>query len=90
MEHATDAKRYSIESATRTSTPAYGGDDQNRRAERIESIVYDAVNQTARIELSDALREGYVYDIGIDSLCEEAQAMFFPAQAFYTMRKVPK
>jgi len=80
-ELTADPNNYEISSATRISTPAYGGDDRERRRETIRSIELQS-NDTVRLELSE-LRPGFVYDFHLKSLGKDGD--FFPAEAFYTL-----
>jgi len=84
---ASELENYSIQSATRDSTTAYGGDDRDRRTESITAI--EVARDRLSVELTLAeFREGFVYDIRIRNLAI-GQKTFFPAEAYYTLRKVP-
>ncbi len=81
---ATIANNYHVESYRRKSTPAYGGDDMERREERIVNVTLSADRLLANIDLEE-LREGFVYAIRLSNLSEA----FFPAEAYFTLRKIP-
>ncbi|MCA9217229.1 MAG: c-type cytochrome [Planctomycetales bacterium] len=85
---AQDPNNYGLSSATRVSTPAYGGDDRDRRRENIERI--EVVNtkdaNLVRLYLSE-LRTGYVYDFHISSLATDGE-LFFPAEAYYSLNEL--
>lgn len=87
---AADAGNYAIQSYTRESTPAYGGDDKNNRSEAIASVAYDAGKRQAVIELKNELRPDYVYELNLKPLVQDPATPFFPDRAFYTLRTVPK
>ncbi len=79
---------YQLRSYQRISTPAYGGDDQDERTERIESIQVAKDRRRVTIELA-ALREGFVYELNLSPLGSGDEDLF-PSQAHYTMRSIPK
>ncbi|MEM7474930.1 MAG: hypothetical protein AAF483_08055, partial [Planctomycetota bacterium] len=85
---ALDPNQYQIRSYRRISTPAYGGDDQDEQPESIQSLQPTPDGTSIRIEL-DSLRAGFVYEINIGPIGDEAGKLF-PAQAHYTMRSVPR
>lgn len=78
------AQNYHVESYRRKSTPAYGGDDMERREERIESVSLSEDRLRATLTLPE-LREGFVYALRVSGLGEK----LFPAEAYYTLRKIP-
>ncbi len=82
---AADVASYSVVSATRESTPAYGGDDLNRRSEAIRrvSVAPDAKSVTVQLE---ELREGFVYEFRLKSLVDNPDR-FYPAEAFYSLTR---
>ncbi|MBW3599772.1 MAG: hypothetical protein KY475_21185, partial [Planctomycetes bacterium] len=84
---AADKANYSLESYTRISTPAYGGDDKNRRTETIASVEVapDAASVLLRL---GQWREGYVYELHLRNFASKGQE-FFPAEAHYTLRRAP-
>ncbi len=81
---AADPASYSIVSFRRVSTPAYGGDDQDRRAEKIANVDVQPDNRTVLLTL-DELREGFVYEFHLRNL-SPGGGEFFPAEAYYTLR----
>lgn len=88
VQLATQTDRYSIESFYRIATPAYGGEDQGRRVERVREARLSADARTVSLSL-ESLEAGRVYELRLQSLVEAGRD-FFPAEAFYTMRSVPK
>lgn len=87
-KRAADVANYSLASYTRISTPAYGGNDVERRVESIRAVhvVADARSVTLTV---DKLRAGFVYELNLRNLSPE-NGQFFPAQAHYTMRVIPE
>lgn len=85
---AADKSNYSISSATRDSTPAYGGNDRDRRVEKIDSIEVAADNQSVLLKLKD-LRAGFVYDFQLKSIAA-GDDRFFPAEAYYSLNTILK
>lgn len=81
---AADVDNYSVASYTRTSTPAYGGPDQQRRVERIESIVVEDQGQRIRLRLSEK-RTNFVYEVRLKNIAPQG-AEFFPSEAYITCR----
>lgn len=81
---AEDKNNYHIESYRRQSTPAYGGDDMDRREEHVASLTLSADQRRATLVLEE-LRPGFVYAIRLSGLSEA----FFPAEAYYTLRNIP-
>jgi hypothetical protein len=76
---------YGIESFYRRATPAYGGDDQDRRQEPVERVVVEDGRSTVRLELPE-LEAGRVYEIRV---LAPPQVRFFPAEAYYTVHRRP-
>lgn len=78
---------YAISSYRRESTPAYGGPDLERRAEKIRGVDVAEDGRSVTIALGD-LREGFVYEFHLRNLA--GKNGFFPAEAYYTLRhRVP-
>lgn len=77
---------YNIVSATRKSTPAYGGDDIHRRGEAIQQISLAPDAQSVTIQLED-LREGYVYEFRLKNLVSASET-FYPAEAYYSLTRI--
>jgi len=86
-QKALDPGNYAISSYTRVSTPVYGGDDQQRRIERPLSVEVSGDGRRLLIKLAE-WREGFVYELKIKKLVA-ADEVFFPAEAYYTLRKAP-
>jgi mono/diheme cytochrome c family protein len=85
-ELAADPSYYSIVSFTRISTPDYGGDDQDRRVEKVTAVrVSDDGKQVALVV--GQMRIGYVYHFRLKNLSAGGED-FFPAEAFFTLRHV--
>ena len=87
-QRAADPANYNVASYTRVSTPQYGGEDQQRRAESIKAVDYDDRQNAVTIQLAP-LRKGFVYEFQLANLTDEAKAEFFPAEAFYTLHNIP-
>jgi hypothetical protein len=84
---ATNPANYAISSFRRISTPAYGGPDVDRRQETISSVTISPDGRQAAIELTE-LREGFVYEFHLGKLAGDT--MFFPDEAYYTLRRKPQ
>lgn len=84
---ASDPASYTITSYTRVSTPAYGGPDRDRATHQPVSITLSDDRQSVQLNLEE-MRAGFVYDLKLKTLVDESQ-VFFPAEAYYTMRVVP-
>lgn len=84
---AEDPQNYNLASYTRVSTPAYGGPDVDRRTEKIRAVSLSADGLRAKLRL-DELREGFVYEIQLKPLVDSGP--FFPAEAYYTLRRIPR
>ncbi len=86
-EKARVAKNYSVSSYRRVATPAYGGPDVDRADETIVSVTLSPDARSARVRLA-RLRPGFVYELRLANLARPNQT-FFPAEAYYTLRKAP-
>ena len=84
-ELAADKARYAVSSFTRISTPTYGGPDRQRRSEVIQSIQVDPAGRRVRLQLAE-MREGFVYEFHLQKLVSK-ERLFFPDEAYYTLRK---
>lgn len=84
---AADLRNYELRSYQRISTPAYGGDDQDVRNERIGSIRVSDDRRRVVVRLNE-LREGFVYELNVNAVGMDDQPLF-PSQAHYTMRAIP-
>ncbi len=80
---AAQAGNYAVTSYRRTSTPTYGGPDQDRRVERIEAAEVSTDGQHVSLKLAE-LREGFVYEYHVRDLGGDGR--FFPSEAYYTLR----
>ncbi|MEX2115211.1 MAG: hypothetical protein WD845_18600, partial [Pirellulales bacterium] len=81
---ASDAANYAVSSYRRISTPAYGGEDVDRRIESIKLVRVADDGRSVDIDLPE-LREGFVYEFHLRELTPGDT--FFPAEAYYTLRK---
>ena len=88
QDRADRIENYTIESYRRISTPVYGGDDVDRRRESIDRVSLASDRRSVRLELPN-LRAGFVYEIRLKNLAEDGQR-FFPAEAFYTLRRMAR
>ncbi len=79
---ATNPSSYSIRSYRRVSTPAYGGNDQDEKAEPVLSARLVAEN-TVDLKLHP-LRADSVYEVQVGKLADKT---LFPSEAHYTMKK---
>jgi hypothetical protein len=79
---------YAVSSYTRVSTPAYGGEDQDRRQEQVAGVHIAKYGRRVEIVL-DEMRAGYVYELHLKNLAAGA-GEFFPAEAHYTLRAIPE
>lgn len=79
---------YTVASYTRVSTPAYGGDDQQRRLESVLKVDVSPDRLEATVTLEAALREGFVYEIFLDDEIAGDPGTLWPKEAHYTLRKL--
>jgi hypothetical protein len=86
-KRAEDLANYHVDSYTRVSTPAYGGEDVNRRTERISAIHVSRDGRVVNLDLAE-LRTGYVYELHLKNMTTDSEP-FFPSEAHYTVRSVP-
>jgi hypothetical protein len=85
---AADVANYSLASYTRISTPAYGGNDTQRRVESIRAIQVATDALSVKLTVSK-LRRGFVYEMNLRKLSPD-RGEFFPSQAHYTLRVIPE
>ncbi|MBI2827000.1 MAG: c-type cytochrome [Planctomycetia bacterium] len=83
-----DPGNYGVVSYRRIPTPEYGGPDVDRQTARIRAVTLSADRRQAAL-LVDHLREGFVYEFRLQNLTGTGEP-FFPAEAYYTLRKVPQ
>jgi mono/diheme cytochrome c family protein len=87
-DKASNADSYFLSSYTRESTPAYGGDDRDRRQEEVADIRVAGDGRRVEIQLEN-LRAGFVYELRLKNL-SPGDREFFPAEAHYTLRTIPE
>lgn len=85
---AADAASYSVESYMRVSTPAYGGPDQDRRAEKITQVELAPDQRSVLLKFKELRPGGYVYEFHLKNLAT-GDREFFPAEAYYTLNVLP-
>lgn len=85
---ATDVANYSLSSYRRESTPAYGGNDIDRRTERVVTAELSEDKKRVTLTVND-LRAGHNYELRLKSLATDGAA-FHPAEAHYTLRSLVK
>lgn len=85
---ARDVASYSLESFRRVSTPQYGGNDVDRETVAVKSAVPSADGRQVRLTL-DKMKQGFVYEFHLRSLVPAGEP-WFPAEAFYTLKRVPR
>ena len=85
---AGDATSYAIESFRRVATPSYGGDDVDRRREKIAAVEVSSDHRRVTLTLGE-LRRGHVYEFQLKNLTADASE-FFPAEAFYSLGPIPQ
>jgi hypothetical protein len=84
---AADLASYSIESYRRESTPAYGGPDLDRRAEKITTATLSDDGKRVTLALPE-LRTGFVYELRLKNLTPGG-GLFHPDEAHYTLKQIP-
>jgi hypothetical protein len=80
-------KNYSLEAFRRISTPQYGGSDVDRGPVKITKLEAADDGRSVRLTV-DALKPGFCYEFHLSGFAEGGKS-FFPAEAFYTMKRVP-
>jgi hypothetical protein len=88
-QRAASLENYSLISYTRVSTPAYGGSDKERRTEKPLRVVVAADGMSVDLQLKD-LRQGFVYEFRLKDLAGVDSQPFHPAEAYYTLRTIPR
>jgi hypothetical protein len=87
-EKAASVGNYSIASYRRESTPAYGGPNLDRRIEKLVSAELSPDRLRVALQLGE-LRPGFVYEFQLKPL-SPGKELFHPAEAHYTLRRVPE
>lgn len=85
---ASQTDNYSLRSYRRVSTPAYGGNDQDERVEKIAHVHISPGDTSVELELNE-LREDAVYELRIGNV-GGLGAVLFPSEAHYTMKRRPR
>ncbi|WP_425616090.1 hypothetical protein NA78x_006029 [Anatilimnocola sp. NA78] len=85
---AADVANYSLSSYRRESTPAYGGNDIDRRTEKVVTAELSPDKKRVTLTVND-LRAGHNYELRLKSLAADGSA-FHPAEAHYTLRSLVK
>ncbi len=86
-KQAKQARRYSVLSYRRISTPAYGGENVDERAEHVKKVEVAPDANLVNLHL-DTMCAGHVYEIRVDIAAADGRPLF-PAEAYYTLRVVP-
>jgi hypothetical protein len=79
---------YAIQSYRREATPAYGGPDRDRRTEKVIGVNVSSDARRVTLKLAE-MRPGFVYELRLKNLALGG-GDFHPAEAYYTLRVVPK
>jgi mono/diheme cytochrome c family protein len=87
-ERAGQAASYAVESYRREATPAYGGPDRDRRTEKVIAVTVAEGGRRVTLRLAE-LRPGFVYEFRLRNLAL-GKGEFHPAEAYYTLRVVPR
>jgi hypothetical protein len=85
---AASAASYSLSSYRRESTPAYGGPDLDRRSETIRGVEVTPDGKRVTLTLAE-LRPGFVYELYVQNLTPGG-GTFHPAEAHYTLNRIPE
>jgi cytochrome c551/c552 len=85
---AADLGHYAVVSYRRIPTPAYGGADVDTKPARVRSVAVAEDGRSVRLVL-DEMRPGFVYEFRLSGLAEGDKPLF-PAEAYYTLRQVPR
>jgi mono/diheme cytochrome c family protein len=85
-DRAKNPANYAIRSYRRIATPAYGSPDVDRENESVTAVELSPDARRATLRLK-RMRPGFVYEFQIKSLAV-GNRLFFPAEAFYTFRKL--
>ena len=88
-QQAGSLENYSLLSYTRVSTPAYGGPDKDRRVEKPSGVVVAADGMSVQLQV-DQLRAGFVYEFRLKNISKQRDQLFHPAEAYYTLRTIPR
>lgn len=87
ITESTKPENWSLQGYTRTWQGSYATPDSDRHALKIRSIQQKAPD-TLVLQTSE-LKAGYVYEISVNESLDASRIMW-PAEAHYTMKKVPK
>lgn len=84
---AKERSAYTVDMFRRISTPQYGGNDVDRQNVKVTKVAVADDGRSVRLSV-DKMRAGFVYEFHLANLA--GGKMFFPAEGFYTMKRVPK
>ncbi len=87
-KQAAGRKAYQVWSFRRVRTPAYGGDDVDRRREPVRQVHLAPDRRSVRLHLGP-LRQGFVYEFHLGPLAPGGKRLW-PDEAYYTLRRVPR
>lgn len=79
---------YVIERYRRESTPQYGGDDIDRGTVRVKSVEPATDGRSVRLHC-EPMVAGFVYELHLENFTPPG-TLFFPDEAHYTMKRLPK
>ena len=85
---AAGREAYQVWSFRRVRTPAYGGDDVDRRREPVRQVQLAPDHRSVRLHLG-RLRQGFVYEFHLGPLAPGGKRLW-PDEAYYTLRRVPQ
>ncbi len=87
-ERAGRSDSYALQSYRREATPAYGGPDRDRRTEKVTDVSVAADARRVTLKLAE-MRTGFVYELRLKNLASGG-GDFYPAEAHYTLIRLPK
>lgn len=79
---------YAIESYRREVTPAYYNPDRDRRTEKVSAVTVAPDGRRVTLRFAE-MRPGFMYEFRVRNLAPGG-AEFYPAEAYYTLRVLPK
>ncbi len=84
---AANLTNYAIESFRREATPSYGGDDKDRRPEKVLAVRVSEDRRRVTLTLGE-MRHGFVYELQLKNLMADGSE-FFPAMAYFSLGPIP-